>query len=152
MTAIDPKPFELPANSDFASALAKHAAERPDAIATLEGERRVTWREQVERIRRVANALIDLGIAPGDRVAVIGRNSIEYADVFLGALLARACIVPLPTMASAESLVMMMNDSGSRVLIGARDYLEPLVPSLAGLERLLPGGCFGFDFEDARFS
>jgi len=127
------------------------AAEQPDAVAAIEGERRRTWGEYGSRTRRLASALIALGLPADGRVALLGRNSIEYGEAFIGTLGAEACAVPLPTMATAETLRMMIEDSGARVLLVAQEYRELIAPVLDGLA-LLPGGLLGLDFDDDVFA
>ena len=47
---------------------------KPQGIAVLEGERRLSWAEVGERVSRLAGALRQFGIAKGDRVAVLMLN------------------------------------------------------------------------------
>lgn len=131
-------------------AVARWGREQPSKIAAFQGERTRTWGELAGRVQRLSNALVALGVPPDGRVAMLGRNSIEYGEIFLGILGAGACAVPLPTLASAQSLRLMIEDSGARVLLVAQEYREVVVGlrqagALAGL-RLL-----GIDFEDGDF-
>ncbi|MBM3558217.1 MAG: AMP-binding protein, partial [Alphaproteobacteria bacterium] len=56
-----------------------------DQVAVIHRERRATFREAWGRGLRLANALLALGLRPGDRVGVLEDNSIQAADFFLGA-------------------------------------------------------------------
>lgn len=47
----------------------------PEKVAVVHEERRYTYRQPAERVRRLASALQDAGLAKGDRVAVIARTS-----------------------------------------------------------------------------
>ena len=67
----------------------------PNGLATVCGDRRRTWREVGERVRRLAGGLQALGIAGGDRVAVLSLNSDRYLELYLAAGWAGAVIVPL---------------------------------------------------------
>lgn len=49
--------------------------DQPEKIALVEGARSCTWGESIERIYRMANGLLALGIRPGERVAMLSRNS-----------------------------------------------------------------------------
>jgi fatty-acyl-CoA synthase len=60
-----------------------------------ERERFVAWSEVAARAERVAGALAALGVAPGERVAIVFPTAPEYFDAFFGALLAGAVPVPL---------------------------------------------------------
>ena len=53
------------------------------ATKTADGIRRRTFAETVERVRRLASALRDLGVEPGDRVATFGWNSDRHLEAYL---------------------------------------------------------------------
>ena len=57
--------------------LATHAAQQPDKVAFIAGEQSLTFKQLHELALRAANALLDLGIQPGDRAAGMGFNSLE---------------------------------------------------------------------------
>src|SRR5574340_534783 len=61
-----------------------HALVRPNKLALICGERSLTYAQLNARTRRVANALSDLGVKAGDRVAVMAHNSIELLEVGAG--------------------------------------------------------------------
>lgn len=65
-----------------------------------------TWTrcELLERAERCANALAELGVAPGDRVAVMLPNRIEYIDLIFGCSLLGAVVVHLHTAAKGQIL------------------------------------------------
>ena len=65
----------IPEIETLADAPGYHAARRPDEIALVDGARMTSWRAFEERTSRVANGLLAMGIAPGDRVAAIDQNS-----------------------------------------------------------------------------
>jgi acyl-CoA synthetase (AMP-forming)/AMP-acid ligase II len=109
---------------DLAAIVARHARERPGADALIQAERTVNWAELDREVDRAASALLASGSLPGDKVAILGENSIAYAAVFFGALRAGACVVPLPTMASPDSLARMLSDSGARALVVSGAYRE----------------------------
>lgn len=118
-----PRP-DWQSGDDLASYVARHARANGQGVALVHGDRTVTWAELDRRVDRVASALYASGARHGDRLAVLGENSIEYAEVFFGGLRAGLCLVPLPTMASADSLARMMVDSGSRSLFVSSAYRD----------------------------
>ena len=110
---------------DLAAIVARHAREAPDRAALVQGTRTVTMgRARSAASDRVASALAASGMKPGDKIAMLGENSIEYAEVFFGALRAGGCVVPLPTMASADSLARMMTDCSARALFASATYRD----------------------------
>ncbi len=124
-------------------AVAKRA---PNHEAVVCGAERLTWAEFDLRINKVANLLIGLGVGHGDRVAILDKNSLPFAEVFMGALRAGACITPLSTMAAGEALHKMIVDSGAKVLL-VSEAMRPLVDEFAvDLDGLVPGGLIALDF------
>ena len=64
---------------------AKQARLTPEREAVIDATtgRRVTFGELDERVRRLGSGLRrDLGLAPGDRVAVLSKNSVEYLETY----------------------------------------------------------------------
>lgn len=60
-----------------------------------EHEHPMAWSELHERARRLAGALAERGIRPGDRVAIVLPTGADFMDAFFGTLLAGAVPVPL---------------------------------------------------------
>lgn len=78
-----------------------------------------TWTaaELVGQADRVAAALSDLGIGPGDRVASLCENSSEQIVALFGGLRAGAVSVPVNTAFKGEYLRHQLGDSGAKVLV-----------------------------------
>ncbi len=68
----------IKSNNTLGSKLEKLARIIPDGPAFIQGNRRLTWKEFDQQVNRLANALLDLGIKKGERVGVVGFNSIEW--------------------------------------------------------------------------
>jgi len=125
------------------AAAAARFAERPALVCE---ERRLTWGEFDARCRRLANALIDLGIGRGDNVLILSRNSSAYVETYAGILRAGACAAPLPSMATTEALRRMAEDSGAKAFFVSAE-MRPLVePFIDELTALAPGGRIAYDF------
>lgn len=93
---------------------------RPDGIATIEGERQRTWREVHDRVIRIAAALRKLGVAQGDRVAVLAHNCDAFYETYFAVFWAGAVIVPLNTRLAVPELQFQLDDAGvGHVLFGA---------------------------------
>lgn len=100
----------------FPQLIAAQASMQPGAVAFDVDGRTATWQVFDAQIQRVARALVAGGVQAGDRVAVLGLASLAYLEVLFGSIAARACVVPLPVSASAESLAAMLADSGAKLL------------------------------------
>ena len=125
--------------------------DQPEKIALVEGARSCTWGESIERIYRMANGLLALGIRPGDRVAMLSRNSIAYSEMFAATLVAGACAVPLQSMITDKSLELMLIDSNTKVFVVSSELAEMAQHFLQKQKQIVPGGLIGFDFSDEHF-
>ncbi|HEX5477619.1 MAG TPA: AMP-binding protein, partial [Burkholderiales bacterium] len=64
--------------------LEEAAARNPEGEALVCGETRLSWRALRARVAAAAGALVRRGIGPGDRVALLLGNRIEFPLAFLG--------------------------------------------------------------------
>ena len=94
-----------------------HAAEHPDQLALVEGGEELTYAGLAALMDRIAFALQRDGVRAGKAVAICARTSINYAAAFCGVLAAGAAVVPLAPSSTPTSLMMMLEDSGSRVFM-----------------------------------
>src|SRR5215510_14448741 len=82
-------------------------ARLPDKVAIIDlfggRERCATYRQLDERMNGVARMLARLGIAPGERVAMLIGNRTEFIELFFGAMRAGAIPLPLNTLPAAGS-------------------------------------------------
>jgi fatty-acyl-CoA synthase len=67
---------------------------QPDKIGARDSRRALTFRQWDERASRLANALLGLGLAQGDRVALLAYNCLEWMELYVA--LARAGLVAVP--------------------------------------------------------
>jgi acyl-CoA synthetase (AMP-forming)/AMP-acid ligase II len=68
---------------------------RPGTPFAVQGERRLTYREALGAVNRLANAFVAAGLRVGDRVAVLSKNSIEYVLTYFAASKAGVAVVSL---------------------------------------------------------
>jgi len=92
---------------------------------------------------RTARLLSQLGVRPGDRVAILAHNGIEYVAAWFGALKLGAIAVPVNTAGDPAALAHAITDAGARVLVlGPR--LERTVvhagEKLVGLSAIVTAG------------
>jgi long-chain acyl-CoA synthetase len=111
------------------------AAATPDRVRfqvrrTDGGWTPVTWREFGRQIRAVAAGLIGRGIAPGDRVAVFGTNSVAWAAAALGAQAVGATMVPIYPASTGEAARYVLTHADCRAVFVATGQR----PALAAAE------------------
>jgi long-chain acyl-CoA synthetase len=88
-----------------------HAQSKPDAVAQIEGDRRLTWRELLARRNRVAGALAKLGVDRGDHVIVYAPNSLECLLASAATRAANAVPVPMNHRLVAEEVSYILENS-----------------------------------------
>lgn len=110
----------------LASILRESALRHADHVAAIEGERRATYRELWDAARARAGALRDLGVAPGDRVALLAPNGIDFVTGYYAILAAGGVVVPIPPMVMADEIAHLLTDSGAALALVDAE-LEPLL-------------------------
>jgi long-chain acyl-CoA synthetase len=148
-TALVPQPTldEFPDFVSIPIRIARNARAWPHKRAVVcEGEVR-SWRDFDRRINRIARSLAGMGIGKGDKVAILAANSIDYLETFMGGLRAGACVVPLSTMAAADALEKMLDDSDAKVLFLSDQYRSLVEPYESRLGKLIEGGRIAYDFK-----
>ena len=117
-----------------ADVLGERARLTPDATAlvVVEPALRLTYRALDERAARAALALRRLGIAPGDRVALLSHNRVEFLDLFFAAGKGACVLVPLGTRLTAHEIAPILADSAARLLVYDGEH-APLVATLRAL-------------------
>lgn len=94
----------------------QHARRTPDQLALVQGERSLDYAALDRLMDRTACALQRDGLGPGDVIAICAGMSIDYAQVFLGALRAGVVVAPLAPGSSALSLQRMLQDAQARLV------------------------------------
>jgi long-chain acyl-CoA synthetase len=128
-----------------ASRVRDRARQMPDAIALREKDfgiwQQVTWRDYWDRAELVGHALLALGIAPGDRVAVHSENRREWLYTDIGAISVRAVTVGLYPTNPASEVAYLLSHSGARILIAEDqeqvDKALEVLDQLPDLERIV---------------
>ena len=113
-------------------------AERP-----LFGEKRAsgwvwqTYAEVAEQVHAFRAALAGLGVGPGDRVALISDNRLEWAITVHATLGLGAAYVPMYESQTRDDWAFILRDSGAKVVFGAKrdivrvlDEAKPSIPTL----------------------
>jgi benzoate-CoA ligase len=107
-------------------ALARHGAR----IAILCGSEALGYAELAANVARAAGALRSLGVAPGERVLLLMRDTPEFAAAWLGALHAGAVAVALNNKLSEDEYRYILADSEARLAI-VEDVFVAARPDLA---------------------
>lgn len=118
----------------------RRVANTPKAIAYLQYDyakkkwKRYTWQEMEHLVARWQQALAKESLAPGERVAILLNNSVEWVCFDLASISLQLVVVPLYTSDSTESITYILEDSGARLLLVGR--IEQWLPLAVQHNRL----------------
>ena len=93
------------------------AAQFPARIASVFGGRRRSYGELVDRVSRLAGALRQFGLAPGDRVGVLSLNSDRYLELYFAVWWAGGVINPVNTRWSPREIAHSLDDCKTSLLV-----------------------------------
>lgn len=124
----------------FGHIVANRAQTDPDlAIVTFEnGDGRDTvrtYRQLWENGQRVAQCLIDRGMAPGEHFALLMANHAEFVDCMVGSSVAGTAFVPIDPRTRGDKLAFMLNSARCKGVIAA-DYA---LAQVAEIRAQVPG-------------
>jgi long-chain acyl-CoA synthetase len=101
----------------------------PNTCATMFGDRKQTWREFEEKIKRVAGAMRGLGLQTGDRIGILALNSDRYLECLFGLSLGGFVFVPINTRLAPPEIAFWLADSGCAALF-VDDTFVPVLPKV----------------------
>jgi amino acid adenylation domain-containing protein len=91
----------------------------PEALALVFEDERLTYREVETRANRLAHRLLQLGVAPEDRVALVLDRSAAAIIGLLGIIKAGAAYVPFDAASPGARLAGMLEEAGVRAIVTA---------------------------------
>ena len=93
--------------------------------------------EVIEKIRRIALGLSQLGIKAGDRIAIISENRPEWSLTDIAILSLRAVNVPIYTTQAVEQIRYILEDSGAKMLfVSGKKLLKHAEQAIQSVERI----------------
>lgn len=137
----------------LATLIKHHAQFRPDQVAVVFEQERLTWREFEARVSQCARLLTWLGVRKGDRVATVLSNCRELLEVYWAVPSIGAVLVPLSPLLMPSGLASLLRDSGANCLITQRsmapmlDQVRAELPDLAAAHVLMVDGSIA-DYPD----
>ena len=122
--------------------VAQWAANRPDlAVVTFDAgagrpDEVRTYRQLWDNGRRLAQALLDRGMRPGDHFALLLANHPEFVEAMIAACLSATVFVPIDPRTKGEKLVFMLDHAECKGVIAADYSLDNLAEVRSSLSRL----------------
>jgi fatty-acyl-CoA synthase len=104
------------------SFIARAAAVYPKHIASVHGERKITWTDTYDRCRKLASALAKRGIGKGDTVAAMLPNVPAMFEMHFGVPMTGAVLNTLNTRLDAEAIAFMLQHGEAKVLFTDREF------------------------------
>jgi long-chain acyl-CoA synthetase len=130
-----------------ADLVTRMATRTPRRLAFVDSARRVSWVELDEAIDAYAEGLRDIGLQPGDRLALQLPNSVTFVEVYLGALRAGLSVVPINPAYTVTELRAVLADCTARILVTASaaaveaaESLQQELPELNQVITAVTGG------------
>jgi len=112
----------------------------PEKVAIVFEEKRYTFNQLNERVNRIGNALLNLGVQQGDRVAMLQVNTNQCIETYFAVAKIGAIYVPLNFRARGNELTYMLNSSEANTLfIGERyvNLVNSIKPELASVKNFV---------------
>ena len=128
----------------WAGALSPRSNAIQDALAVVDGDTRLTYRQWFERICRIAGGLEALGLTKGDHLATAIQNRWEAAGLHWACQFLGLIITPLNWRATAAELNYCLEDADAKALI----FQDVSACSVAGSERAM--GLLRISLDGAR--
>ncbi len=134
--------------------LARNARNFPNDVGLIFGDKKFTWKELDFRAKTFANALFDLGLERGDRVAIYAKNSNQWVEALFGLAQVGLISVTVNYRLTANEVAFIVENSGAKVIIcddsteqNAREVKE----NVECLEQVINSEFFENLIENSRF-
>jgi fatty-acyl-CoA synthase len=122
-------------NGPFPNVIEAHAKNQPDQIAYVFFDQPVTYKEFNHDIDRVATALLDMGMKPGDKIATLLPQSPAFSTIFMAAGKIGLVVVPLDPRFKAGEMAALCQRTSPRALVTLAfpEQVKAEVEQLVGL-------------------
>ncbi len=113
----------------MADAVAAHARLTPDKLAVRDSRRSLSYAQWHVRATRLANGLLGIGLAKGDRVALLAYNCAEWMEIYAALAAAGLVAVPINFRLTPAEIAYIVQHSEARAVI-AQDELADQVAAV----------------------
>ncbi len=134
-------------SQSLADLVQRSACRYPDRLALADGDTRLSYAELDALVDGVAAALAGTGLGPGERLALLSRNSWQFAVLDFAAARAGVVLVPINFMLGANEIAFILDHSGATAFVAQESFLPVATGALDAatsgsvrLRALLPDG------------
>lgn len=114
-------------HSTIEDVIRSRVQDHPDSVWLKFRDETYTWQEVLANVNRAANGLLDLGVRPGERVAIMMGNRPEFLWVHLGIVFIGALSVPVNISQRGNTLRHILADSDSVVIVFEENLRDAVV-------------------------
>jgi len=132
---------ELP-DRRFHELFEQRAAEHPDAVAAVHGDRQLTYRELNARANRLARALLARGLRREGVVAVVTERNLDWMAAVLAVFKAGGVYLPIEPHFPADRIATTLSRAGCGLVLtepASTTTLDQALDSLSGVQTLFTG-------------
>jgi acyl-CoA synthetase (AMP-forming)/AMP-acid ligase II len=115
--------IDLEGVTAIADVVRRQAERRGSEIALKLGDRETSFAGLEARANRVADKLLAMGMQPGDRAAILLKNSDSFLEILFGCLKARVTLTPVNARLAPPEIAYVLNDSGAKAFFVGPDFL-----------------------------
>ena len=120
----------------MARMLQEAIARTPQKLALVDGAgNRLTYQELGDRIARLAGGLRQIGVNPGDRVAIMMRSHVDYVVAYYALITRGLVIVPVNVRLAAPELTYILDNADAHVILADGEFQGILTEALAMSDR-----------------
>jgi len=123
--------------------LSRNARRYPEKTALVCGDTRLSFRQLNDRVNRLANGLMSLGLRKGDRVVIIADTSPQHMEVSFATLKCGMVVASLNPRLPTRDLLHLMNNAAPKAVVLDQEHkplVESLRPDINGVERFIIAG------------
>jgi fatty-acyl-CoA synthase len=129
--------------SNIGFTLTRTSRRHGDKVAIVFKNKRITYKQLNERVNRLANALMAIGLGKGTKVALVSNNSNEFVESVYASLKIGAVIIPINTRLTSQEMQSLIDHSDASFLIYEKSFLEKVGETLKQnrkIERIIAMG------------
>ena len=115
-----------------------NAAKYPDKPVLKDRDRSFTYRQTNERVNRLSNSLLALGIKKGEKICVLLENSVEIVELYLATAKTGIIIVPINFRLVGREIEYIVNNSDSVAIFVHEQFTETLDAIRSELTAMAP--------------
>ncbi|WP_407937495.1 acyl-CoA synthetase [Neptuniibacter marinus] len=106
----------------------------PNRTATVHGDTRYSWSETYTRCKRLASALHEYGVKPGEAVSILAPNLPEHFEAHFGVPMCGAVLNSINIRLDAEAVAFILQHAESKVLITDKEFSDVVKVALTLVE------------------